>query len=114
MKLDSTCTSALPVVTMPTCSTPPVLAGQVALVTGANSGIGKGVALALAQAGADVVVNFRDGREAAEAVVASSAAAGRRGVAIQAGGGMARPAPGVPPLGPRAGGGAAQQPGGGR
>ncbi len=86
MKLDSTCTSALPVVTMPTCSTPPVLAGQVALVTGANSGIGKGVALALAQAGADVVVNFRDGREAAEAVVASIAAAGRRGLAIQAGG----------------------------
>jgi glucose 1-dehydrogenase len=55
-------------------SAPPVtvhklLTGQKALVTGANSGIGKGVAIALAQAGADVVVNYVDGDEAASAVV---------------------------------------------
>ncbi|MGO4567658.1 SDR family oxidoreductase [Rhizobium sp. 2YAF20] len=47
-----------------------VLAGQKALVTGANSGIGKGVAIALGQAGADVVVNYVDGDDAANAVVA--------------------------------------------
>jgi glucose 1-dehydrogenase len=45
-----------------------VLKGQKAIVTGANSGIGKGVALALAHAGADVVINFRNGQEAAERV----------------------------------------------
>ena len=46
-----------------------VLTGQKALVTGANSGIGKGVAIALGQAGADVVVNYVDGDDAANAVV---------------------------------------------
>jgi glucose 1-dehydrogenase len=45
------------------------LAGQKALVTGANSGIGRGVAIGLGQAGADVVVNYVSGDEAAEAVV---------------------------------------------
>src|ERR1700731_4711507 len=61
--------------TPPTESTaPPVtihklLTGQKALVTGANSGIGKGVAIALGQAGADVVVNYVDGDDAANAVV---------------------------------------------
>ncbi len=44
------------------------LAGQKALVTGANSGIGRGVAVALGRAGADVVVNYVDGDAAAEAV----------------------------------------------
>jgi glucose 1-dehydrogenase len=46
-----------------------LLAGQKALVTGANSGIGRGVALGLAQAGADVVINYVAGDAAAEAVV---------------------------------------------
>ena len=35
-----------------------VLQGQKALVTGANSGIGRGITLALEEAGADVVVNY--------------------------------------------------------
>ena len=43
---------------MPTMPIPQVLKGQKALVTGANSGIGLGVAVALGQAGADVVVNY--------------------------------------------------------
>jgi glucose 1-dehydrogenase len=48
---------------------PQLLKGQKALVTGANSGIGKGVAIALGQAGAEVVVNYVDGDDAANAVV---------------------------------------------
>jgi glucose 1-dehydrogenase len=48
---------------------PKVLVGQKALVTGANSGIGRSVAVALGQAGADVVVNYVAGEDAAEQVV---------------------------------------------
>ena len=48
----------LPAVVMPACSINKVLRGQKALVTGANSGIGKAVAIALAHAGADVVINY--------------------------------------------------------
>jgi glucose 1-dehydrogenase len=46
-----------------------LLAGQKALVTGANSGIGKATAIALGRAGADVVVNYVVGAEDAGAVV---------------------------------------------
>ena len=46
-----------------------VLMGQKALVTGANSGIGEAAAIALGQAGADVVVNYVTGEDAAQAVV---------------------------------------------
>jgi glucose 1-dehydrogenase len=59
----------LPVVQMPQCEIRKVLKGQKALVTGANSGIGKAVAIALGMAGADVVVNYRAGDEAAQEVV---------------------------------------------
>ncbi len=45
------------------------LKGQKALVTGASSGIGKGVAIALAKAGADVVVNYVKGKDVAQAMV---------------------------------------------
>jgi glucose 1-dehydrogenase len=46
-----------------------LLRGQKALVTGANSGIGRATAIALGQAGADVVVNYVTGEDSAEAVV---------------------------------------------
>jgi glucose 1-dehydrogenase len=60
----------LPPAVMPSCEIRKTLAGQKALVTGANSGIGKGVALALGKAGADVVVNYVANPEQAEEVVA--------------------------------------------
>ena len=65
----ATCNTALPEVVMPTCMGQQVLRGQKALVTGANSGIGLGVALALGRAGADVVVNYVSGDETAHMVV---------------------------------------------
>ena len=74
----------LPEVVMPTCPIRKVLKGQKALVTGANSGIGKGIAMALAHAGADVVVNFRTNPEAAEQVVREGAHCGSRLYAHQA------------------------------
>jgi glucose 1-dehydrogenase len=48
-----------------------LLAGQKALVTGASSGIGRAIALALGAAGADVVVNYVGGEARAEEVVAA-------------------------------------------
>ncbi|RYI34734.1 MAG: glucose 1-dehydrogenase [Acetobacteraceae bacterium] len=62
----------------------PVLDGQQALVTGSNSGIGRAVALGLAQAGADVVVNYVTQPQAASDVVEEIRAMGRRAIAIQA------------------------------
>ena len=61
----------LPPVVMPSCAIRKTLSGQEALVTGASSGIGRGVALALGQAGADVVVNYHSGEEEAEEVAAA-------------------------------------------
>ncbi|MGB7281392.1 MAG: 3-oxoacyl-ACP reductase family protein [Candidatus Acidiferrum sp.] len=60
------------------------LSGRIALVTGASRGIGKAVAIALANAGADIAVNFRTQAQAAEAVCQSIRAAGRKCIAVQA------------------------------
>ena len=60
------------------------LKGQAALVTGASSGIGEAVAIALGAAGADVVVNYVSSPEAAEAVANKIRAGGSRAIAIKA------------------------------
>src|SRR5437660_2273623 len=60
------------------------LSGQKALVTGANSGIGRAVALGLGTAGADVGVNYVTGPEAANAVVEEIRGSGTDAVALQA------------------------------
>src|SRR5436190_6522945 len=60
------------------------LSGNVALVTGANSGIGEGVALSLGEAGANVVVNYVSKPETAQAVVDKIKAFGSKAIAIQA------------------------------
>lgn len=59
------------------------LQGKFALVTGAARGIGRGCALELARAGADVAVNDRD-RAALESVIGAIEALGRRAVAVEA------------------------------
>ena len=69
---------------LPRASYYPVLTGQPALVTGANSGIGRAVALGLAKAGADVVVNYVTHPETAEEVVREIEAMGRQAIALQA------------------------------
>lgn len=60
------------------------LAGQTALVTGANSGIGEAVARALAAAGAAVAVNYVARPEEAERVVSGLRAAGAEAIALRA------------------------------
>ncbi len=57
------------------------LGGRVALVTGGNGGIGRGIALGLAQAGAEIVIAARNEAKSAE-VVEELRQVGRRGVAV--------------------------------
>jgi enoyl-[acyl-carrier protein] reductase III len=61
-----------------------VLEGKVALITGAARGIGRAVALKLASAGCDVVANYYNSHEEAEAVCAEVRGMGRRAIAIKA------------------------------
>ena len=58
------------------------LAGRNAVVTGGSRGIGRAIAIALAQAGADIVLTYRERRDAADAVAAEIAGLGRRVLAL--------------------------------
>ena len=61
-----------------------VLAGQRALVSGGSSGIGEGVAKALAEAGAAVVVNYRSAKDKAHNIVQEIEAKGGKAMALHA------------------------------
>ena len=74
----------LPPPVMPKCPPQKLLLGQKAIVTGASSGIGRAVALALADAGADVVVNYAAGEGKALAVVDEICAKGAKALAVRA------------------------------
>jgi len=65
---------------------PPIelLKGQTAVVTGANSGIGRAIALAMGRAGADVIVNYVSAPEEAERVAGEIRGFGRRAIAVHA------------------------------
>jgi 3-oxoacyl-[acyl-carrier protein] reductase len=60
------------------------LTGRVALVTGASRGIGRAIALALAEAGADIAVNYAARAEEAETVAGLVRRSGRRAVVVRA------------------------------
>jgi glucose 1-dehydrogenase len=76
--------SALPRAVMPSCAPQKWLLGQRALVTGASSGIGRAIAIALGEAGADVVVNYVAGEDQARAVVREIEAFGSNALALRA------------------------------
>lgn len=62
----------------------PDLTGRTALVTGASRGIGAAIALALADAGANVAVNYRERTAEADSVASAIRALGRKSIAVQA------------------------------
>jgi glucose 1-dehydrogenase len=74
----------LPRPVMPRVPPQQLLLGQKALVTGASSGIGRAVALALGQAGADVVVNYVAGEDKAEQVCREIREFGVKAIAVRA------------------------------
>lgn len=59
------------------------LAEKTAIVTGGSRGIGRAIAIGLAEAGADVAITFRERRDEAENVVREIERLGRRGLALQ-------------------------------
>jgi glucose 1-dehydrogenase len=74
----------LPDVVMPACQARPILKGQTAIVTGASSGIGRGIASALCASGANVVINYVGPDAQAEEVVheATHCGCAHRGKAV--------------------------------
>jgi len=76
--------SHLPQPVMPRVPPQKMLLGQKALVTGASSGIGRAIAMSLADAGADVVINYVSGMDKAVELANEIKARGTRAVAIKA------------------------------
>ena len=65
-------------------TTMPQLSSQVALVTGASRGLGRGIAQVLAEQGADLVVNYHRAQAEADELVAEIVRSGGRALAVQA------------------------------
>src|SRR5215470_10994008 len=78
------CYAHLPKPVMPRVPPQKLLLGQKALVTGASSGIGRAIARALGDAGADVVVNYVSGQDKAEALAEEIRNSGSRALALPA------------------------------
>src|ERR1043166_2089738 len=74
----------LPKPVVPKMENRKLLKGQKAIVTGASSGIGRSVALALGHAGADVCVNYVAGADKAQAMVDELRGHGHTAIAFQA------------------------------
>ena len=74
----------LPEAIAPSCAIVKTLAGQKAIVTGANSGIGRAIALALGSAGADVVVNYVSREEEAHKVAEEIRRCGATALTVRA------------------------------
>src|SRR5499425_1761998 len=74
----------LPQPVMPRVPPQKLLLGQKALVTGASSGIGRAIALALGDAGADVVINYVSDEDKAEALADDIRSRGVRACALRA------------------------------
>jgi glucose 1-dehydrogenase len=84
MNKDYFAEQGLPEAVEPACPIIKHLVGQKAIVTGANSGIGRGIALALGHAGADVVVNYVSREEEAARVVEEIRRCGSKAIAVRA------------------------------
>ena len=83
--MDMKVSTYLPDIAMPKrCAAQNWLKGQRALVTGASSGIGREIALALGAYGADVVVNFVSGEATAQQTAADIRKTGNRAIAVKA------------------------------
>jgi glucose 1-dehydrogenase len=78
------CYPHLPEPVMPRVPPQKVLLGQKALVTGASSGIGRAIAQALGDAGADVVINYVSDEDKAQALVEQIRSSGSRALALRA------------------------------
>ncbi len=74
----------VPPVELPPRRPGPSLSGQKALVTGASKGLGQGIAVAMAEAGADVLLNYFSDPQGAEATAELVRRAGRKAVLFQA------------------------------
>ncbi len=74
----------LPEPVMPRCPPQKLLLGQKALVTGASSGIGRAIAVSLADAGADVVINYVSGEDKAQALAEELRQKGSHAMAVRA------------------------------
>jgi len=74
----------LPAPVMPRVPPQKLLLGQKALVTGASSGIGRAIAMALADAGADVVINYASSEEQARTLATELGQRGVRALAVRA------------------------------